>query len=113
MIVDPVYNFGENLRRIRMSRGLTQTELGLGTGIPQNRISNWECGYHKPSLDDLRTLCAFLGCFPGDFLGIRSAEPSDFESKMLSGLRDLDDDGKYVMEATLEVQLKVHPKSDG
>lgn len=113
MIVESEYNFAANLRRVRMSRGLTQTALGIAAEIPQNRISNWELGYNEPSFKDLRKLCAVLKCFPGDLLDIRSAELSVREFDMINGLRDLDDDGWFAMEATLEIQLKLHRKSDG
>lgn len=113
MIVETEYNFGANLRRIRMSRGLTQTALGLLADIPQNRISNWELGYHEPTFKDFRKLCEALKCFPGELLGVSSAELTVREFNMINGLRSLDEDGWYVMEATLDIQRKLRLKSDG
>ena len=110
MIAETEFEFGATLRNVRLSRGLTQTALGELTGIPQNRISNWELGYHLPDLNDLRRLCVGLNCPPGDLLQLSSSELSMREYDMVKLLRQLDEDGWYAMEATGEIQLKLHSK---
>lgn len=113
MIVETDYSFGASLRMMRMSRGLTQTALAAESGISQSKISNWELGYHRPDIDDLRRLCVTLKCFPGDLLGIRSAELSVREFNFLNGLRELSEDGWFVMEGNLDIQRKLHSRLDG
>ena len=50
--------FGENLRTLRVARGLTQKELSERTGIAQSDISKLENGSANPSLRTLRRLAS-------------------------------------------------------
>lgn len=47
------YDFGETLKRLRESHGLTQSELGSHIGISKAVISKYETGMGYPSLDVL------------------------------------------------------------
>ena len=53
--------FGANLRRLRTSRGLNQTQLAEHVGVVQSHIANIECGGKSPSLDMLTRLSDFFG----------------------------------------------------
>ena len=41
--------FGEDVRRVRLARGLTQKHLGLGTGYSEGHVSRIEAGLVNPS----------------------------------------------------------------
>lgn len=50
------------LKTYREKAGLSQAELSMkaGFGSGQGRISNYECGNRRPSLDDARKIVAAL-----------------------------------------------------
>lgn len=49
--------FSENLRQLRRSKNLSQTELAKLLGVDQRTISSWEVGICEPSLTVLAKLC--------------------------------------------------------
>jgi transcriptional regulator with XRE-family HTH domain len=54
----------QQIRELRASwagRGISQAELARQIGVPQNRISRWETGAYRPSLDDVIALAEFFG----------------------------------------------------
>lgn len=51
----------DNLKAMRIARGLTQHELSEKTGISQQNLSRWELGIHVPNIDDCITLADFYG----------------------------------------------------
>ena len=54
--------FGENLKKLRMARGLSQEELGELTQLGQSNISAWERGGRMPLPDGLIKLALFFEC---------------------------------------------------
>lgn len=53
-------NFAENLKNLRKSAGLTQTELAEKLFTSAQTVSRWETGDGEPSLDMLTSLAAIL-----------------------------------------------------
>lgn len=45
-----------NIRTIRKSRGLTQTQLAKCVGVRGSTVSNWELGIRQPSICMVKTL---------------------------------------------------------
>lgn len=91
MLEEKEYNFARLLKTIRESRGLTQRALGDLMGIEAGRISNWEMGIARPTLDMFRELCIALNCPPGDLLGLSPAPLSGQEYNLVKGFRSVDD----------------------
>ncbi|MGN6216802.1 MAG: helix-turn-helix domain-containing protein [Solirubrobacterales bacterium] len=54
--------FSVNLREVRETRGMTQTELALMTELHRTQISLLERGKRMPRLDTLVKLTSVLGC---------------------------------------------------
>ena len=54
--------YGERIRRFRLERGLTQTQLAERVGVKKNAVSNWEAGRSRPDIDSVPALCAALAC---------------------------------------------------
>ena len=54
-------HFGENLRRIRKSRGLTQRALAEVVGLNKNHIYNLENGRYLPRICTARRVADGLG----------------------------------------------------
>lgn len=40
------------LKRLRLEKGISQSELSRRTGIPQRYISRWESGHGRPRWED-------------------------------------------------------------
>lgn len=57
-----------NLKRIRMEKGFTQTEVAKGTGIAQYSISDWEIGRRAPQFVNVLRLAQFYGISMYDLL---------------------------------------------
>lgn len=53
---------GENIRKIRIERGLTQKELGEKCGIADSAIRRYELGRANPKLETLEKLANALNC---------------------------------------------------
>lgn len=60
-------SIGENIKRIRTEKKMTQKELGdkLG-GISQQQIGRWENGNAKPKIDAIQKIAQALGVYLGD-----------------------------------------------
>ncbi|CAG6229746.1 Cro/CI family transcriptional regulator [Streptococcus pneumoniae] len=52
--------FTERLKKLRLKKGLTQTELGEKVGVKQNTFTNWEKGKREPSFENLIKLADLL-----------------------------------------------------
>jgi transcriptional regulator with XRE-family HTH domain len=50
----------ENIRTFRVLRKISQLELGQTAGIVRSKISLFERGYLRPSLDELRRIAEAL-----------------------------------------------------
>ena len=102
---------GEQIRAIRKSRGLTQTQLAERTGndnMSKSRISDIENGKINISLDTLERLMNALNVTPGEFFNFQKFVNADdyHEKRLLVDLhrqvlleRDLNE-VKYVIRTT-------------
>jgi transcriptional regulator with XRE-family HTH domain len=68
---------GENIKRIRLSRGLKQTELASAVYTSQNHISQIESGKVEPSVDLLRRIGRALSCRVAELLEESGGAPED------------------------------------
>ncbi|MCR4832675.1 MAG: helix-turn-helix domain-containing protein [Butyrivibrio sp.] len=50
-----------NVKRLRSSRNLSQTDMAKELRIPQTRISAWELGKSQISEDDAEMLAEYFG----------------------------------------------------
>lgn len=57
----PVTELGKRLRQLRVDAGLRQDELSAKLGTGQNRVCDWENGFHLPQLPALKTYADFFG----------------------------------------------------
>ncbi len=52
-------DFSENLKTIRLGRGMTQKSLGQSIGVTPVTIGNWERGARQPSFDTPDPACKY------------------------------------------------------
>lgn len=104
---------GERIRRIRMKRGMTQKELGLALGFPENsadvRIAQYESGKRKPKEDVILQLAAVLRVDP------RAISSTDYSSYigLMYTLFDLEDTyGIHIDQIDDELCLRLDKRSE-
>jgi len=71
---------GENLKKIRKERGMTQIALQMQTGIEQALISKYETGERIPPTETLIILADFFNTNI-DFLLDRTNNPNKYENE--------------------------------
>ena len=74
------YCMGENLKKIRIERGMTQIALQMQTGIEQALISKYETGERIPPTETLSILADFFNTNI-DFLLDRTNNPNKYENE--------------------------------
>lgn len=60
--------FGQNLRRIRRMRGVTQTALANAIGVQKACISKYEKGRSSPSIRRVSQICRALDISPQELV---------------------------------------------
>jgi transcriptional regulator with XRE-family HTH domain len=64
---DVASKLGENLKRLRKAKGLTQQEVAENIGMSQPaQVSQWESGRRAPNPENLRRLAAFFSVAVAD-----------------------------------------------
>lgn len=55
------FNFGNNLKAIRKSNGMTQKQVVDILGCSKNKYASWEQGRTQPDITSIRQLCYIFG----------------------------------------------------
>lgn len=79
--------FGENLKKLRKERDLTQENLADFLGITFQAVSKWERGEGYPDITILPDVASFFGVSVDDLLGINQAMN---EEKLSSLIKEYD-----------------------
>lgn len=58
----------KNLKKIRLRKGLTQSELASKVGVLNTTICNYESDYREPNIGTLKKLSAALECTVDELL---------------------------------------------
>lgn len=69
--------FGENLKKIRKTKGYTQEELAIKIHVVRQTISKWEKGLSVPDADILSKLADVLEINVSELLGSEIKEETD------------------------------------
>lgn len=51
---------GENIRRARINKGITQDQLAAALNTSKSAISKYELGHREPRIDQLKTIASYL-----------------------------------------------------
>lgn len=60
--------FGEQLRKAREAKGMTQQSLAEQLYVTRQSVSRWECGLSDPSTTNLMALAKLFNMTPEDLL---------------------------------------------
>lgn len=107
---------GENIKRLRESRGLTQSQFGAIAGVSDKAVSTWESGTREPRMGAIEKISLYFGIpksdilFGGDEFAERTAVPKDdglspLEAQLMEYIRRLTDDQKKMLLAQIELLL--------
>lgn len=69
--------FGENLKKLRTARDLTQQELGSKVGLSKAVVSKYENGLGYPTFDVLIRIAAYFGVTTDYLLGVTGGKTID------------------------------------
>lgn len=69
--------FGENLKKLRTARDLTQQELGAKVGLSKAVVSKYENGLGYPTFDVLIRIAAYFGVTTDYLLGVTGGKTID------------------------------------
>ena len=109
-----------NLRKLRIEKGLTQLELGKIIGNKQNTISYWEKGTYDIDNENLQRLATFFNCSTDYLLGnteIRNQEITKFtlteqEKALLENFRSTTEQGKQrIIQSVLNICDEIEKKN--
>ena len=86
---------GENIRRLRIEAGLSQTELARMIGKTRSMISQYESDMYAPRMGTVEKLAAALRCTKSEIVDDRTVEYiyvdiAPEERELLSVFRQLD-----------------------
>ena len=62
--------FGEKIKELRKTRGLTQPELAKELGVSNGMISNWENDVNEPGLSHIKNIAIFFDISADFIVGI-------------------------------------------
>jgi len=65
---DDAKKLGENLKKIRTKKNITQTELAKTLGVDKSFVSNIESGKTNPTLSTITNLAQTLGVSTNELL---------------------------------------------
>lgn len=64
--------FKDNLRDLRIEKGLGQVELAKTLGVSKGIISLWENGLREPSMSSLIAIAVFFGVSIDELVGLEN-----------------------------------------
>ena len=104
--------FGEKLRQLRKSRGLTQEELADALYVSRTAVSKWESGRGYPGIDSLKEISGFFSVSIDDLLSCEKLL-SIAEQENKNQLRNLCDRlmGMVDLCSFLLILLPIYPKT--
>ena len=70
-------NFGENLKHLRNSLGLTQKDFGAKVGLSKAVVSKYETGMGYPTFDVLVRIAQYFGVTTDYLLGVSRGKTID------------------------------------
>jgi transcriptional regulator with XRE-family HTH domain len=102
----------ENLKRLRLSRHLTQMQLAEKLNVSQSTITSWENGKRRPDLDFIPVIAEFYGVSINDIYGTDDQNPDStdaLDDKFIHLVHLLSPENRARAEAYIEGLLTAQP----
>lgn len=81
-----------NIKQLRLRRGITQIELAKLCNISQSALSGYETGRYEPDIDTLVRIAKIFNATIDEVVGVvQDQEISDIESALSREIHDLTD----------------------
>ena len=77
--------FGDNLKAVRLAKGMTLVQSADALGITNPALSQWEQGKREPKFDMLIELCNLFGTTPNELLGFEPLRVSVSPREIITG----------------------------
>jgi transcriptional regulator with XRE-family HTH domain len=97
---------GQNLKKLRNQRNLTQGQLAEDARLSLNQISRIERGEAKPELETIKKLAITLNCSSDELIFDDNDFPMSDELKILfSAVEELSEDKKLMIQDFIEAMI--------
>lgn len=107
---------GQNVRRLRTQKGLTQRELAQQVGVHRVTITRIENGQEGADLDTLERMVEVFGCKYEDLVGPSGYAPLNKairdlqrDRKMMAEIGEITEDERKLLSAVPEGYWILHP----
>lgn len=84
---------GENIKKIRNQKGVTQEKLADSIGVTPQAISRWESGAGYPAIEYLPDIAGFFGISVDELLGIKLSERESKREEIYSMIDHIEECG--------------------
>lgn len=101
--------FGENLKRLRKEKGLTQGEFSRFIGVSFQTVSKWERNETYPDITTLPRIAAFFGVTTDELLGTDNAQKEEKIAKYLEMYKNMQLKDVSLVLAKYEKAVKEFP----
>jgi transcriptional regulator with XRE-family HTH domain len=103
-------SLGEQIKKARQEKGITQRQLAEMIGAKHTSISGWEHGDHKPDADTIELICGALDVSPGYLLGTADYTITGREELLIECFRDSDHHTQEVVKRLLGYYERLNDK---
>ena len=98
---------GENIKKVCALKGIRQVEISEKLGVSQGTVSNWFKGTNSIDIENLASLCEFIGVSLDQIYGVAPLTPSvtlsQDEIDLLSLFRSMNKSGREMLLNTAHV----------
>ena len=99
-------SIGQNLKKLRNKRNLTQGQLAEDARLSLNQISRIERGSAKPELETIKKLAITLNCSSDELIFDEDDYPISDELRILfSAVEELSEDKKQMIQDFIEAMI--------
>ena len=101
---------GENIRNLRIAKGVTQEQLGYELGVTSQAVSRWENGATYPDITMLPVIADFFDVSMDELMGRGQALDSKERNAFFEKINAMRDCGRYEdILAAYDKMLHKHP----
>ena len=88
------YEIGKKLKRIRMSKNISQEDVASFLNSTPQKVSSFETGRTRISLESFISLCELYGISPDSFFDLPNHNFSPKEHALINIFRSLNEEGQ-------------------